>query len=320
MEYKDYYKILGVDKKASQEDIKRAYRKLAKQYHPDKNPGDKAAEEKFKEINEANEVLSDTEKRSRYDQISMQYTSWQQAGGRPGTFRWEDLFGGAYGGAPGGNVRVEVNDLGDMFGDLGGFSDFFRTFFGGAAPSSGRRQNAYRTTRQSVYPQQPTAYQQQITISFYEAYHGAKRMLSFDDQRLEVTIPAGAKSGTKVRVAGAGPKDASGHKSDIYLIIEVADDPRFQRQGNNLLTEKKVDLITAVLGGEVEVETPAGRVMLKIPAGTQPGQKIRLTGRGMPVMKQKGAFGDLYVTIRVELPKKLNDTQRRLFEKLREAG
>ena len=320
MDYKDYYKILGVDKKASQEEIKRAYRKLAKQYHPDKNPGDKSAEEKFKEINEANEVLSDAKKRARYDQISTQYTSWQQAGGRPGAFRWEDLFGGAYGGAPGGNVRVEVNDLGDMFGDLGGFSDFFRTFFGGAAPTGGRGRTTRRTAGQAAYPQQPVAYQQQVTISFHEAYHGAKRLLSLDGQRLEVTIPAGAKTGTKVRVAGAGPKEASGRKSDIYLVIEVADDPRFQRQGNDLLTEKKVDLITAVLGGEVEVETPAGRVMLKIPAGTQQGQKMRLAGRGMPVMKQKGAFGDLYVSIRVEIPKKLSDAQRRLFEQLRDAG
>ncbi len=310
MEYKDYYKILGVDKKASQEEIKRAYRKLAKQYHPDKNPGDKAAEEKFKEINEANEVLSDTEKRARYDQISTQYTSWQQSGGRPGAFRWEDLFGGAYGGAPGGNVRVEVNDLGDMFGDLGGFSDFFRTFFGGAA---GQRTRQSAGNRAYAVPRQPRTYQQAVTISLHEAYHGTSRSLDVDGKRKEIKIPPGVKTGTKVRASGAGPQD-----SDIYLVIEVADDPRFQRQGNDLLTEKKVDLITAVLGGEVEVETPAGRVMLKIPAGTQQGQKMRLAGRGMPIMKQKGAFGDLYVAIRVEIPKKLSDAQRRLFEQLRD--
>jgi len=310
MEYKDYYKILGVEKKATEAEIKSAYRKLAKKYHPDKNPGDKQAEEKFKEINEANEVLSDPEKRARYDQISNSYSSWQQAGGSPGSFRWEDLFGGS-GAYPRGQ-RVEVNDLGDMFGEMGGFSDFFRAFFGGAAAPQGR-------TRQRVYPQprQPRNYEQELTISLYEAYHGTKRVLQLNDQKIEVSIPAGSKTGTKVRVAGKGPQTAGAARGDLYLKIKVAPDNRFEISGDDLQTTRKITLYTAVLGGKVEVETLNGKVLLTIPAGVQPGQKIRLKDKGMPALKKKGQFGDLYVKVDVEIPKKLNTEQKELFEKLR---
>ena len=217
MDYKDYYKILGVEKSASQDEIKNAYRKLAKKYHPDKNPGDKQAEEKFKEINEANEVLSDPQKKARYDQIGNSYSSWQQAGGAPGSFRWEDLFGGNYSGGQ----RVEVNDLGDMFGDAGGFSDFFRAFFGGgSARRSSSTQRGYRQQYSQPRPQ-PAHYQQELTISLYEAYHGAKRVLQIDEKKIEVKIPAGAKTGTKVRVAGVGPGSTQSTKGDLYLLIRV---------------------------------------------------------------------------------------------------
>lgn len=313
MDYKDYYKILGVDEKASTEDVKKAYRKLAMKYHPDRNPNNKAAEEHFKEINEANEVLSDPQKRTKYDQLSNSYSSWQQAGGSPGSFHWEDVVGGKGGR---GGTRVDVNDLGDLFGDGGGFSDFFRTFFGGAM---GGQSTGGRGRSRSTYarPRQPAAYQQQVRVSLYEAYHGTTRMMDINGIKKEIKIPAGVKTGTKVRAAGAGPADESGMNSDIYLIIEVTPDPRFELAGEDILTEKKIDLATAVLGGEVKVETLSGDVLLIIPPGTQPGRMFRLAGRGMPDLKRKGKFSNLMVRINVQIPKHLTEEQKQLFEKLR---
>lgn len=313
MDYKDYYKVLGVNKNASTDEIKLAYRKLAKKYHPDRNPGDKSAEEKFKAINEANEVLSDPEKRARYDQISNSYSSWQQAGGSPGSFRWEDLFTGGYGGR---GTRVEVHDLDEMFGDLGGFSDFFKAFFGGGMGGQRYSSTANRSARRGrAYARQPAAFQQEVTISLFEAYHGTTRTLDINGSKKEIKIPAGVKSGTKVRAAGAISN--GGAKGDLYLIIKVAPDPRFERRDNDLYTEKKIDLYTAVLGGETEIETPSGKVLLKIPAGTQPGQSFRLAGKGMPILKQKSKYGNLLVKMNVTLPKKLNAQQKKLFEELR---
>ncbi len=308
MDYKDYYKVLGVEKNASADEIKSAYRKLAMKYHPDRNPGNKAAEEKFKEINEANEVLSDPQKRSRYDQISNSYSSWQQAGGTPGSFRWEDLFGGGFNSGQ----RVEVNDLDGMFGDLGGFSDFFRMFFGGAGQRYSQGSTRQRGGRAYAQPQ-PRAYEQQVTISFYEAYHGTTRTLDINGSKKEVKIPAGVKTGTKVRVASALPSGGG----DLYLVIDVAADPRFERRGDDLYTEKTIDLYTAVLGGEIEIETPSGKVLLTIPAGTQPGQLFRLSGKGMPLLKQKNTYGNLLVKVNVTIPKSLSAEQKKLFEDLR---
>ena len=310
MDYKDYYKILGVGEKASSDEIKKAYRKLAMKYHPDRNPNDKAAEAHFKEINEANEVLSDSKKRAKYDQLSNSYSSWQHAGGSPGSFRWEDMMGNR----GGGGTRVNMEDLGDMFGDLGGFSDFFRSFFGGdmggqSAGGQGRTRTTY------AQPRQPLAYQQKVPVSLHEAYHGTTRMMDVNGDRKEIKIPAGVKTGTKVRASGAGPLDQSGRGSDIYLIIEVTPDPRFELSGDDILTEKKIDLAAAVLGGEVKVETLSGSVLLKIPPGTQPGRIFRLAGRGMPDLKKKGKFSNLLVRINVQIPQDLTDAQRKFFEK-----
>jgi len=315
MDYKDYYKILGVEKSATPDDIKRAYRNLAKKYHPDKNPGDKLAEERFKEINEANEVLSDPEKKARYDQISNSYSSWQQAGGSPGSFQWEDLFGGGYGG---GAQRVEVNDLGDLFGNMGGFSDFFRTFFGGAGARRASSQPNRAYQQRYSAPQQPSNYKQELTISLYEAFHGTERVIQIGDQKIEVKIPAGSKSGTKVRVAGVGPGNAHGSKGNLYLHIRVASDTRFSREGDDLHARVKIDLLTAVLGGSVEVETMTGTVELKIPPGTQSEQKMRLKNKGMPKLKQKNENGDMIVTVHVNIPKKLSSKEKLLFKQLKE--
>ena len=305
MQYKDYYQILGVDKKATTEEIKRAYRKLAMKCHPDRNPGNKSAEEKFKEINEANEVLSDPKKRQRYDQLGNSYQDWQQRGGSDGSFRWEDWTQAQ--GA--GGTRVNMNDLGDIFEEMG-FSDFFNSIFGGmGGAASGGRRGQSRTT-------QPLIYEQPVSINFQESYSGAERLFQVGDNKIEVKIPAGAKTGTRVRVAGAGPQQGN-RKSDLYLVIDVKPDARFDRQGDDLSTEASIDLTTAVLGGEVLVAAPTGSVMLKIPAGTQPDQIFRLAGKGMPILRQKGYSGNLMVKIKVKIPKTLSREQRKMFEQLR---
>lgn len=308
MEYKDYYKILGVERNANESEIKRAYRKLAMKYHPDRNQGDKKAEDTFKEINEAYEVLSDKEKRSRYDQLGESYTQWQQHGGS-GNFNWDEWMSQSarQGRArQGGAQQVNVEDLEDMFG--GDFSDFFSSIFGGMGGST-------RTTTRRE-PRRPQAYEQPVSISFDEAFRGTERMLQLDNRRLEVKIPAGAKTGTKVRVAGAGPVSPNGQPSDIYLVIDVTPDPRFERKGDDLYGEVPVDLYIAVLGGKVSVNTPGGNGVLTIPAGTQPGQTFRLAGRGMPILRQTGKSGDLYVRAKVQIPRRLSAEQQALFEKL----
>ena len=308
MDYKDYYKILGVDRKASQDDIKKAFRKLAMKYHPDRNKDNKQAEEKFKEINEAYEVLGDSQKRERYDQLGSSYSQWQQRGGNPGNFNWSDWT------TQSGGQGTSSADFENIFG---GFSDFFSAIFGGM-PASGRTQSwqtGRATARQAPRPAQN--YEQKVQITLEEAYHGTQRILQINDRRIEVKIPAGAKNGTKIRVAGAGPVDQYGQKSDIYLVIELLPHPRFQVNGSDLTTEVKIDLFTAVLGGTVTVNTLSGDVSLTIPPGTQPGQKFRLSGRGMPLLKSSGSYGNLYVVVKVELPKKLNEEQKKLFEELR---
>jgi curved DNA-binding protein len=308
MEYKDYYKILGVDKKASEDEIKRAYRKLALKYHPDRNPDNKQAEEKFKEINEAYQVLSDTAKRARYDQLGDSYSRFQQHGGVPGGFNWEDWF--AQEPVRQGNVRVDFGDLGDLNDILGGgFSEFFTRIFGGAGvgAATGRGGRPARAQR-------PT-YQYETEITLQEAFQGATRRIEVDGKRLDVKIPAGAHTGTKVRVADV-LSDPSGQKGDLFLVIKVLDDKRYERKGDDLYTDVNVDLYNAVLGGEVTVQTLSGNVVLIIPPGTQPGQTFRLAGRGLPHLKKPESHGDLYAQIKVNLPRKLSQEQRDLFEKL----
>ena len=289
MDYKDYYKILGIDRKASEDDIRKAYRKLAKQYHPDYNPNDKQAEEKFKEINEAYEVLSDQKKRSYYDRVGSDYSQWQRRGA-PGDFNWGD-----YGGFPGGSTRVNMEDLNDLFGG-GGFSDFFQTIFGMGGARPGSRS-------------QPQGYQQELEITFEEASKGTTRLIESSGKQKKVRIPAGVRTGSKVRVAGAGPNGL-----DLYLIINVTEDSRFERNGNNIHTTATVSIFTAILGGEAEVETLEGQIKLNIPAGTQPEQVFRLAGRGIPNVRNPKEKGDLFVKLKVQVPKYLSSKQRELIE------
>lgn len=304
---KDFYTILGISREAKEDEIKSAFRRLALKYHPDRNPGDKNAEEKFKEINEAYQVLSDSQKRARYDQLGSEYSRWQRSGGAPGGFNWEDWFTTPRGGG----VRVEMGDLDSILG--GGFSEFFRRIFGGMDVEPG-----YVGGRTSARPRAVAtpSYQNQVTISLDEAYHGTTRHIEVNGRRLEVRIPSGSRTGTKVRIPGVGPAGTDGRKGDLYLVIEVSPDPRFERKGSNLHTQVEVDVYRAVLGSEVRVPTPAGDVMLTIPAGTQPGQTFRLKGRGMPYLNKPTQHGDLLVTVKVRIPQKLTDRERSLFEEL----
>lgn len=307
MEYKDYYKTLGVERKASKEDIKRAYRKLALQTHPDRNPGNPKAEEKFKEINEAYQVLSDPEKRSRYDQLGESYTQWQQGGARADNFNWEDWVTTRQSG----NVRT--GGFEDILGSE--FSEFFRSIFGGMA-GSGAPSTARGTTQRSRRTSIPPL-QQEVVISLSEVYQGTTRKIDVDGRRLEVKIPPGAKTGTKVRVASTILTGVQGQKGDLYLVIKVAEDPRFELKGNDLHAEVPIDLYTAVLGGEVTLQTLTGNVVLTIPAGIQPGQSIRLAGRGIPRLNSPDKKGDLFAHIKVKIPQHLTARQKELFQELK---
>lgn len=307
MEYKDYYKILGVERNAKEEDIKRAYRKLAQKLHPDHNPNNPTAEEKFKGVNEAYQVLSDAEKRSRYDQLGESYSRWQQRGA-PGGFNWDDW----YTTSPGGTyTNVDIGNLEDIF--QGGFSEFFSRIFGGM-PDLGSTQNRSRSTGRPMRSRIPR-YEQQVTITLQEAHQGTTRRIETQNRKLEVKIPPGADNGTKIRVAGAIPTE-SGQSADLYLVIQVADDPRFERKGSDLSTQISVDLYTAVLGGEVTVPTLTGNIVLTIPAGTQPEQVFRLVGKGMPHIRNITKKGDLFVRVKIQIPRKLTSQQRTLFEQL----
>ena len=316
MQYKDYYQILGVSKDATEKDIKRAFRKLARQHHPDVNPGDPEAEQRFKEINEAYEVLSDPEKRRKYDQLGTAWRDWDRRGGRPGDFDWSQWATGAPGpGEEGQRVYVRYGtpeDLDDLFGGGSPFSDFFTQIFGGVGPASRAEPGGFQYR---VRPRRGQDYEQTVEIGLREAYHGTTRVLQKDGRRLEVKIPPGAKTGTKVRVSGKGQKGTR-QAGDLYLVVQVEPDPRFERKGDDLYTDVEVDLYTAVLGGEIKVPTPGGSVVLTIPAGSQPGQKFRLKGKGMPKLRQRSQHGDLYARLHVRLPKQLGSEERELFEKL----
>jgi curved DNA-binding protein len=300
MEYKDYYKVLGVDKSASTDDIKKAYRKLARKYHPDVNPNDKVAEERFKEINEANEVLIDADKRAKYDRLGSSWQSYQRTGG-PGGFDWGEWVATANRGG-----HVDINDIlrGAGTGGSGNFSDFFEAIFG----NMGQARSA---------PRQGQDYTQKVEISLEEAFNGAARILRLGGRRIEVKIPRGAKTGTKVRVRGEGADGMSGGtKGDLYLEIEVTPHTTFERVGDDIYTELPVDLYTAILGGEATVPTFKGKIKLRIPPETQSGRTFRLKGQGMPHLKQPEERGALYAKVVIQLPQNLTPEEIALFEEL----
>ncbi len=290
MEYKDYYKILGVSRNATQEEIKRAYRKLAAKYHPDKNKGNKEAEERFKEINEAYQVLSDPEKRKLYDRLGANWERYQKAGAQ---VNWEDLF------QQSGGYTFTFEDL----GDFSGFSDFFKFFFGGGFRQRQRKGQDYETV---------------LPITLEEAYHGTTRVIEVHGQKLRLKIKPGVPDGKVLRLKGkGGPGFQGGPPGDLYVKIKVLPHPTFQRKGDDLYTKVKVDLYTAVLGGKIQVPTLGGTLNVVIPAGTQPNQKLRIKGKGMPRYDYPNTYGDLYIEVQVEIPKRLSPKERELFEQLR---
>ena len=302
MEYKDYYQILGVPRTATQDDVKKAYRKLARQYHPDNNPGDKQAEAKFKEANEANEVLSDPQKRQKYDALGSQWQQYQRTGGRPGGFDWNQWTTQTQ--------TYDVNDLNDLFGD-GGFSDFFMRIFGGAGSGRPGGGSVHRA------PARGRDYEQPIEIPLRDVLTGTTLTLQKDGQKLEVKVPAGVKTGSKIRMAGQGETGRQGGGAgDLYLTITVQPDPHFERDGDDLKTEAPVDLYTLILGGEAMVKTLSGQVSMKVPPETQPGRVIRLRGQGMPQLHDPQQRGDLYVKVQAKLPQHLSHEEKKLFEQL----
>lgn len=303
MDYKDYYKILGVEKSASQADIKKAYRSLAKKYHPDKNKGDKAAEDRFKDISEAYEVLGDESKRQQYDQLGSNWRQFQNAGAG----------GGQQYGHPGGGY-YSSGGFEDMFGGGGGggFSDFFQQFFGGGG--AGFNQGSGRSRTQNGQD-----YQAEMEITLQEAYAGTSRLINLKNQQLRITTKPGVAHEQQLRIKGkGGPAMGGGAAGDLYIKVNIMPDPNFERRGNDLYTSLPVDMYTAILGGEAQVNTMSGQLKLKIPEGTQPGKTLRLRGKGMPVYGKTDQFGDLYVKIEVSLPVHLSAEERQLLEKLRD--
>jgi curved DNA-binding protein len=315
MEYKDYYKTLGVERKATPAEIKKVYRRLARELHPDKNPGNKTAETRFKEVNEAHEVLGDPKKRQQYDALG---SNWEQVSrargaGAAGPGPAGNPFGGdpfgpgspfaGYGAGQGGNVRYEFRGAGGQ-----DFSDFFRTFFGDAQPADSA---ATATTARHRGTHRGEDVEVGVDLTLEEAFHGSARLVQVGNKRLEVKVPAGVETGRKIRLSG---KAGSGRDAgDLYLIAKVQPHPVFTRSGADLTRELPVTLGEALLGGEVEVDTLRGRVLLKIPAGTQSGQAFRLSGQGMPRLKGDGA-GDLYARVKVILPPALEGRQRTAAE------
>jgi curved DNA-binding protein len=290
---KSYYDTLGVSKTASDKEIKQAFRKLAKQYHPDANPANPQAESRFKEINEAYEVLGDAKKRQQYDRFGARFADYGRNGG------------GQY-------PNINHADIDDA-----SFSDILENLFGGFGRTQGRQT---QRTRQQPQPAKGRDLEQQVTISLYEAYHGATRRVSKSNRTVSVNIPAGARTGTKVRLTGEGEANPmGGQPGDLYLIVEVADDPTFTRDGDDLHVEIKIDMFTALLGGEAEVPTMTGPVKLTIPAGTQSGRRFRLGGKGMPLLRKKNEFGNLYAKALVTVPESLTPEQRRLAQQLRDS-
>lgn len=294
MEFLDYYKILGVDKAASEDDIKKAYRKLARKYHPDLNPNDQEANKKFQQINEANEVLSDPEKRKKYDQYGKDWKHAEQ-------FEQARQQSGDYGNFGGGQTYTEG------FGgeDMGDFSEFFNSLFGGGSRKQGRANFKGQD------------YQAELQLTLRDAAVTHPQTLTINGKSVRITIPAGVENDQKIKLKGYGtPGINGGPAGDLYITFRIADDPQFKRMGADLYSITNIDLYTAVLGGAATVDTLEGKIKLKVSAGTQNGTKVRVKGKGFPVYKQEGQKGDLYVTFQINIPTNLSEKEKELFTEL----
>jgi curved DNA-binding protein len=322
MEYKDYYKTLGVTKNATKDDIKKAYRKLARQYHPDMNPGDKKSEDKFKEVNEAYEVLSDQTKREKYDRFGSSWQQYERSGGRPEDFDWGQ-WTSRQGGQPY-TRTVTPEEFQQMFGGMGGnaggfggFSDFFEALFGNLGGSAGSRTRSGRTSTKAQA--RGSDAEQVVEVSLEDAYRGASLNLQWEGGRkIEARIPPGVKTGSKIRLSGQGqPGFGGGQAGDLYLKVDVRQHPLFNREGDDLKVKVPVDLYTAVLGGKVSVPTLDRPVELTVPPGTSNGKTFRLRGLGMPHLKNPQERGNLYASVDIQIPTNLSPQEQELFEKLR---
>lgn len=295
MDYTDYYKILGIDKKATQDEIKKAYRGLAVKYHPDKNPNNKEAEEKFKKINEANSVLSDSEKRKKYDELGENWQQYEQTGSQGG--------GNPFGGT-GGQQYYGGNE---GFGGQSDFSDIFEQFFAGKTRGAGKTQS-----------RKGGDYETEMEISLEEAYNGTSRIIEVENEKLRITTKQGAYTDQLLRIKSKGAKGSSeANRGDLFVRIRVKPNAEFVRKGDDLYHTQTIDLYTAVLGGEIVANTMSGQVKLKIVAGTQNDKTVRLKGKGMPVYGKLDVFGDFYIQLQVKIPENITEEQKALFEQLK---
>jgi curved DNA-binding protein len=316
MEFRDYYSTLGLAKSASDADIKRAYRKLARKHHPDLNPGDRSAEAKFKEVNEAYEVLGDPEKRRKYDELGANWRAYEQTPPGQAGGGWWSPSGPGGGGTTYRTMTPE--EMQEMFGDGDPFSDFFHTFFGGA-PQPGRRARSAR-------PRRGRDVEHRVDLTLEEAFQGASRRITIKHgghaRTVDVRIPAGVRDGARVRAAGEGEAaPAGGTAGDLFLVVRLLPHGRFERRGHDLYTRVAVPVTTAVLGGEVEVPTLSGSTLrLKVPESTNSGRVFRLRGHGMPTVSKATERGDLYATVDIKVPQHLSDDARRHYTALQKLG
>lgn len=319
MDFKDYYVSLGVAPDADQKMIKKAYQKLAKKYHPDVNPGDKSAEEKFKEATEAYEAIGDPEKRRKYDELRQDYQQWQSRGGR-GDYNWERWQANPGGGQSYSQTySMSPEEFAEMFGSPGssggaggfggfgggGYSDFFSTLFGMGGPGGGFSYDPINGRPQSGQDREAD-----VQITLEEAYNGTTRRIRSGEKQIEAKIPKGVRAGSKVRLSGQGsPGVAGGAAGNLYLKISISPHTRFQREGDNLKADLPVDFYTAALGGEVKVPTFSGEIMLKIPPLSQSGKKFRLKGKGMPNLEKPTQYGDLILNLTIVLPENMSEQE-----------
>ena len=298
MAFIDYYKVLGLDKTASDKDIKNAYRKLARKYHPDLNPNDAEANKKFQQLNEANEVLADPEKRKKYDKYG---ENWQHGEAYDQARQQQQSQQRSYGG--GGAQGFDF----EGFGSGGDFSDFFQSMFGNGGGADRGRQTRYRGQD----------FNAELQLNLTQIAETHKQTLTVNGKNIRITIPAGVENGQTIKIAGhGGPGANGGPGGDLFIKFLVNDDPRFRRQGADLFAIAKIDVYTAVLGGELTIDTLTGKVKLKVQPETQNGTKVKLKGKGLPVYKKEGQHGDLYITYDVQIPTNLSDKQKQLFEEL----
>lgn len=308
MEFIDYYSVLGLDKGASQQEIKKAYRKLARKYHPDVNPNDTSAQVKFQQINEAHEVLGDPEKRKKYDKYGEQWQHadrFEQARGQGSGYQQQGSYGSGFSGYQSYQASEGFED--DQF------SDFFQSMFGSAYERSGRR---------SGFRGQDFNANLQLNLS--EVYQTHKRTLTVNGKNIRLTIPAGVEDGQTIKIKGhGGPGVNGGPQGDLYITFQILNDTSFRRDGKNLYSEVPLDIFTAILGGEITVNTFSGKAKVQVKPGTQGGTTVKLKGKGFPVYKQKDTFGDLFITYKIQVPTNLNAQEKKLLtelQKLRKHG